>query len=157
MKNETVIIMGSSSSSGHTARISQHLAQNAGWEYIDLNRFDISYYDYHHENRLDDFIPLIKKILNQHKTIVFSTPVYWYSMSAIMKTFIDRLTDLLEIELPLKEQLKGMEMVLLSNSADKTLDYPFEIPFEKTAAYLEMKYLVHQHILNTEEHPKYQF
>lgn len=37
----------------------------------------------------DDHNKLIDQLL-KHDTIVFSTPIYWYSMSGLMKLFIDR-------------------------------------------------------------------
>jgi len=37
----------------------------------------------------DDYNFIIDRIL-PHDTLVFSTPIYWYSMSGMMKTFIDR-------------------------------------------------------------------
>ncbi|WP_163969393.1 flavodoxin family protein [Oceanobacillus halotolerans] len=38
---------------------------------------------------VDDHTKLIDKML-EHDVYVFSTPIYWYSMSGVMKTFIDR-------------------------------------------------------------------
>ncbi|QTD42379.1 flavodoxin family protein [Sporosarcina sp. Te-1] len=37
----------------------------------------------------DDYNSIIDRIL-QHDILIFSTPIYWYSMSGIMKNFIDR-------------------------------------------------------------------
>jgi multimeric flavodoxin WrbA len=37
----------------------------------------------------DDYNHIIDRIL-QHDTLIFSTPIYWYSMTGIMKNFIDR-------------------------------------------------------------------
>lgn len=37
----------------------------------------------------DDYHTVIDQIL-PHEIIIFSTPIYWYSMSATMKLFIDR-------------------------------------------------------------------
>jgi len=39
----------------------------------------------------DDFPKLAKKVLDAD-AIIFSTPIYWYAPSAILKNFIDRLT-----------------------------------------------------------------
>ncbi len=156
MRNETVIIMGSSSSEGHTARISKHLAMENGWSIIDLNKYNIGYYDYQHENRMDDFIPLIKEILKKYNTLLFSTPVYWYTMSAVMKTFFDRLTDLLDFELSDDFSFRGKQLAVISNSVETHLEYPFDIPFEKSANYLEMEYVGHQHFKNTIENPQFQ-
>ncbi|WP_042348526.1 flavodoxin family protein [Bacillus massiliigorillae] len=37
----------------------------------------------------DDYDSIIDRIL-QHDILIFSTPIYWYSMTGIMKNFIDR-------------------------------------------------------------------
>lgn len=38
----------------------------------------------------DDHDALMKAVFS-HDILVFSTPIYWYSMSGIMKNFVDRL------------------------------------------------------------------
>lgn len=42
----------------------------------------------------DHHTELIDQLL-QHDTIVFATPIYWYSMSTLMKLFIDRWSQIL--------------------------------------------------------------
>ena len=37
----------------------------------------------------DDYHPLIARVLEQD-IIVFATPIYWYGISGVLKTFIDR-------------------------------------------------------------------
>ncbi|GEK33514.1 flavodoxin family protein [Kurthia sibirica] len=37
----------------------------------------------------DDYSEILERMLT-HDTIIFSTPIYWYSMTGIMKNFIDR-------------------------------------------------------------------
>ncbi len=64
---------------------------------FDLSDYAISFYDYEHMNRNDDFIHLINKLV-EFDHLVFASPVYWYSMSAQLKVFFDRLSDLLTIE-----------------------------------------------------------
>ncbi|WNB93926.1 flavodoxin family protein [Bacillus sp. NEB1478] len=45
----------------------------------------------------DDYETLINDILN-HDILIFSTPVYWYGMSGIMKNFVDRFSQSLRNE-----------------------------------------------------------
>ena len=40
----------------------------------------------------DDYSEVLKNVMDAH-TVVFSTPLYWYSMSASLKLFIDRWTE----------------------------------------------------------------
>ena len=136
--------MGSSRSHGNTRIIADYLVKNTSAELIDLNKHEIGYFDYEHNNREDDFLSLIEKILD-YEVILLSTPVYWYSMSAQMKTFIDRISDLLKIRKDLGRQLRGKKMMVTATSSDDT-EYPeFWIPFQRTAEYLGMDYLGHAH------------
>lgn len=144
-KANTVIILGSSRSHGDTRQVADFLAGQTGSDLIDLNDFDISYFDYEHRNAGDDFLPLMERVIANYDRIVFATPVYWYSMSAVMKTFFDRLSDLLKIRKELGRQLRGKSMAVLSCSRADDVDYDFEIPFRLSANYLGMDYLGHLH------------
>ena len=77
--------------------------------------------------------------------IIFVTPVYWYSMSAVMKTFFDRITDLLTVRKDLGRKLRGMSMGSVSCGSPGELDEAFFVPFSETANYLGMKYMGHIH------------
>lgn len=132
------IILGSSRSNGDTKKAIDLVINQNPHKFIDLKNASISYYDYEHVNQNDGFIPLIKDMLNYQKW-VFATPVYWYTMSAIMKTFIDRITDLLTIEKELGRQLRGQEVyVIASDKGERT--QAFEEVFQETFKYLGMKY-----------------
>jgi GrpB-like predicted nucleotidyltransferase (UPF0157 family) len=89
----------------------------------------------------DQFIELVTKIIAAD-LVVFATPVYWYAMSAPMKNFFDRLSNLLRGEhKPLGEALYGKKMSLVSTGSDERLPLGFEVPFISTAIYLGMDYL----------------
>jgi hypothetical protein len=62
-------------------------------------------------------------------------------MSAVMKTFFDRISDLLKIRKDLGRKLRGKSMALVSCSGDNDLVNGFEMPFVESAAYLGMRYL----------------
>ena len=137
MKSNILIIMGSSRSKGNTYQIIAALQEKIAATFIDLKAYNISYYDYEHKNQTDDFLKLAEQML-QYDKIIFATPVYWYSMSAILKTFFDRLSDLLTIRKDIGRGLKGRTMYLIICSSDKELHEGFAMPFEQTAAYLDM-------------------
>ena len=61
-------------------------------------------------------------------------------MSAIMKTFFDRLSDLLKIRKPLGRRLRGKTMWVISSSSDAAVYPSFLKAFELSAAYLGMQY-----------------
>lgn len=145
MKNKTVIILGSSRSKGNTSKIVENIAINNDLDVIDLNNYKISFYDYESKNKEDDFLPLIKSLIEKYDTFIFATPVYWYSMSGIMKVFFDRFSDLVRIEKETGRKLRGKNMGVISNSHDSEIESTFYIPFQKSAAYLGMNYIGNNH------------
>jgi len=145
MENKRVIIVGSSRANGNTVKIVESIAEQFNFDIVILSEYNISYYDYESKNRDDDFIPLIKNIVEKYDTLIFATPVYWYSMSGIMKVFFDRFSDLVRIEKETGRKLRGKKMYIISNSHDDELDYNFYTPFQKSAEYLGMNYLGNKH------------
>jgi multimeric flavodoxin WrbA len=112
---------------------------------VNLSDYSFSYYDYESKNRDDDFFELAKGLITNYDTLIFATPVYWYSMSGIMKVFFDRFSDLIRIEKETGRKLRGKKMAVISNSHDSALDFDFYIPFKKSADYLGMTYLGDRH------------
>jgi multimeric flavodoxin WrbA len=136
---KTAIILGTSKLNGNTHKLAKAFVKMCPSEIYNLNDFDISNFDYEHKNKDDDFIQLIKK-LNSFDHWVFATPVYWYSMSSQMKTFFDRLSDLLTIQKDQGRKLRGKSCSLLVTGSDEKLPSSFGQPFALTANYLEMDY-----------------
>lgn len=146
-----LIILGSARSDGETKKLVTQLTAQTGWDVIDLNNYNIYNYDYDHNNRNDDFLPLMRDILPQYDTLILATPVYWYAMSGIMKTFFDRLTDLLTIEKDLGRTLRGKKMAVITSSAEGNLGNDFWIPFKASADYLGMPYIANSHCMEGED------
>jgi multimeric flavodoxin WrbA len=147
------IILGSNRKDGETSNAIRILVEKSGWDLIDLNDYNFSYYDYEHKNAGDDYIPLMRRVLADYDALIFATPVYWYSMSGIMKVFFDRFTDLLTIEKDLGRQLRGKSMAALSCSVGNHLGDLFWLPFSETAKYLGMNYIGNLHIVIDEVDP----
>ena len=114
---------------------------------IDLRSFRIGHYDYEHNYKEDDFIELFRNKIIKAETIIFATPVYWYSMSGRMKVFLDRMTDLLKIEKDLGRQLRGKSLAVFTTSNGGNIGDDFWRPFVETADYLGMNYLNNTHFL----------
>ena len=133
-----LIILGSSRSDGQTRQAIQAVIQNQTVPIVDLRELDISYYDYEYKNHQDDFIPLAERMM-KHNPIILATPVYWYSMSAVMKTFIDRWSDLLDFRKDLGRRLAGKELYVITSYASD-FSKGFEDVFLNTCNYLEMDY-----------------
>lgn len=142
---KAVIIAGSARSDGFTMKVAGSIASKTHWDLIDLNSHRITHYDYTHQNKDDDFLPLMKNLIATYDTFVLATPVYWYSMSGIMKVFFDRLSDLVTIEKQMGRTLKGKRMGVLSCSNGDNLGDAFWLPFEATANYLDMELVATAH------------
>lgn len=140
-----IIILGTSRSEGNTSKAVRALADRTGYPIIDLNTKQISYYDYESKNRDDDFLPLVRDIVTNYDLIVFSSPVYWYTMSAQLKTFFDRLSDVIRIEKDTGRKLRGKFMATLSSSESDDVPACYYEPFTLSADYLGMKYLGSTH------------
>ncbi len=145
MPNKTVIILGSSRSQGNTRKVLDYILEQNDFELIDLNDLKMGYYSYEFIHKHDDFIPTAKRIVEQYDNIVFATPVYWYNMSAVMKTFFDRISDLLRNEeIVIGRKFRGKNMAVISNSSEDLVD-GFYMPFRESANYLGMNYLGEVH------------
>ena len=142
---KTVIILGSARKNGNTREVVTELIKISDWDLVDLFDYNIAQFDYEHQNRSDDFIPLLERITSDYETFIFATPVYWYSMSGILKVFFDRLTDLLRIEKELGRKLRGKNMAVITSSNGDNLGTEFWLPFKKSAEYLGMHYITNLH------------
>ena len=138
--SKTVIIQGSSRSKGNTHTIANIIKKQIDCDLIDLSTKTIHQYSYDHQHQTDDFLPLMRQII-EYDLIIFATPVYWYSMSGILKAFFDRISDCLQIEKELGRKLRGRQMAAICCGSDKDEIEGYFIPFKKSAEYLGMSYL----------------
>lgn len=136
--SKPIIILGSSRGDGNTLKAVKAVFKNDEIPLIDLGQLNISYYDYESKNKEDDFLPLAEKMVD-YNPIVLATPVYWYTMSAPMKTFIDRWSDLISIRKDLGRKMKGKDLFIVTSYAGE-LPKGFEDAFSQTCDYMEMKY-----------------
>ncbi len=134
-----IIILGSSRSDGNTRQVAEYVKDTLELDMIDLNQYHIGYYDYNHDQK-DDYISLMRTVV-QYDYFIFATPVYWYSMSAVMKTFFDRFSDLVRVHRDLREQLRHKPLGMVCCGASPTLVEGFSNPFVESANYLTMTYL----------------
>ena len=92
----TIALFSSSRRNGNTGRLMDRIALELDLEVVDLSSLRITPYDYDHSNRDDDFESLMERVL-AHEQVIFASPIYWYSVSPAMKTFLDRISDFLEL------------------------------------------------------------
>ncbi|WP_142784740.1 flavodoxin family protein [Changchengzhania lutea] len=140
-----VIVQASSRSNGNTSLIVSFVNEELGFDIIDLNKKTIGHFDYEFNNQNDDFNSLFKHIVSNYEIIIFATPIYWYTMSGILKVFLDRISDFLKIEKEFGRLLRGKKMSVISCGSDHEIFDGFTMPFVQSANYLGMDYLGHVH------------
>ena len=137
----TVAILLTSSRSAGNTRTLVDLAFPAGrFALEDLRSLNLGFYSYENENEADDFLPLIRRMMNHH-TWIIATPLYWYSMSAQAKQFLDRLSDLLAWHKEQGRLLRGKKLAVLCSGTDPDAPESFSEPFKLTCEYLGMEFL----------------
>lgn len=150
---EAIILLGTSNPSGETVQAVLQVMGEHSIPMVDLSTLEIGPFDYSHLNQGDDFLPLMEEVV-KHDIIVLATPVYWYTMSATLKLFIDRISDLYDLRQDLLEKLKGKRLFVIASYAT-SLPRGFEDAFEQTCAYLSMHYLGTSFIYSKDKNAAY--
>lgn len=142
-------IIGSSRSEGNTEYLTNIVLKNIPHKKIDLKELTIyPIEDLRHTKKGfqpvdDDHDYIIKEIL-KHDVLVFSTPIYWYSMSGLMKNFIDRFSQAIrDNRYPnLKEHLKNVETYVITVGGDnpRIKGLPLIQQFNYTFEFLNMPF-----------------
>jgi multimeric flavodoxin WrbA len=137
----TIALLSSSRRLGNTGQLMDRIALELNIEVADLTTLRMSSYDYDHQNRNDDFEPLMKHVL-AHDQIIFATPIYWYAVSPAMKVFLDRFSDLLELPDLLSEgrRLRGKNAYVVCTSICDEPSVEFMGAFRETFHYLGMHF-----------------
>lgn len=139
MNNKKVlIILGTARSESNTLKALHADLPFKDFELVELNNIHLESYTYG-EPAKDDFLKIVEKMTHAD-VIVFATPVYWYSMSGILKVFFDRLTELISTSKKLGRLLAHKQVYLFATGTDDELPEGFEVPFKKTSDYFDMKY-----------------
>ncbi|HLT56564.1 MAG TPA: NAD(P)H-dependent oxidoreductase [Bacillota bacterium] len=120
-----VVIHGSTRKNGNTEYLTyQAVPKNEG-THIYLRDYRITpITDQRHEEDgftpADDDMGKLVHIMLQHDILLFSTPIYWYSMSGPMKTFIDRWSQIMrDPKFPhFREELKKKTAYLIAVGGD---------------------------------------
>lgn len=88
------VLFGGSRPQGNTAQLTQYALEGKQYNWIDLTQYHFKpVRDYRHESKqiesyIDDYQLIIDQVL-ESDTVIFASPVYWYSVSASLKAFID--------------------------------------------------------------------
>ncbi|MEO6081473.1 MAG: NAD(P)H-dependent oxidoreductase [Steroidobacteraceae bacterium] len=139
--SSTIALFGSSRRNGNTGQFTDHIAALLGIEVIDLGQLRISAYDYEHRNRGDDFEPLMKRVLD-FENIIVASPVYWYAVSPPVKTFLDRISDFLDIPeiMDAGRRLRGKYGYIVCTSVLEEAPKSFVCAMTDTFEYLGMRF-----------------
>lgn len=106
----SILFMNSSpNKNGNTYRIGEELLKNINHETMQMSDYKISQYG---QIFNDDQMKEILEKTKPFDTLVIGTPVYWYTVGGILKTFIDRLYMLPEAEI-----LKGKDLYLFAQGS----------------------------------------
>lgn len=73
---------------GTTVYIAKDLLKDFNYDTMEMSDYNVSQYGIVRE---DDEIKDMLNIIKNYDTLVIGTPVYFYTVSGILKTFIDRL------------------------------------------------------------------
>lgn len=88
------VLFGGSRPEGNTAQLTKYVLENVEHQWLDLTKYQLNpVRDVRHDNKnietySDDYEQLIQTVLDSD-VVIFASPVYWYSVSASMKAFID--------------------------------------------------------------------
>lgn len=137
---KAVAILGSARKHSNTLKALSQLSPVTTYDVIDLLDYKIHPYSYDAKKTDDDFLTIAQRIV-ESEVILFATPVYWYSMSGVMKDFFDRLTDLITKDKPIGRSLKGRKCYLIACGTESALPDGFEVPFRKTCEYFGMNFV----------------
>lgn len=104
--NKILFMNCSPNKNGNTYHIGEKILANKEHEILQMVDYKISQYGQVYE---DDQIWEVFKEIEKVDTLLIGAPVYWYTVSGILKTFIDRL-----YMLPEAEVLKGKKLYLFA-------------------------------------------
>lgn len=136
---KVAVILGTSRGDGNTRKLVDEFSVFSEAKVFDLADYDISFYDYEHHNKGDDFLALMRELV-AFDHIVYATPLYWYCMSAQLKVFFDRISDLLTIEKDLGRKFKGKSASMLATGHNENYPDCFVKPIALTTEYLKMEF-----------------
>lgn len=133
-----IVILGSSRTNGNTREALRSFDPLNTLPLVHLKELNITPYDYQHGNQGDAYWPLMEKALC-YPTIILATPIYWHTMSAYMKIFIDRLSDFLFLKPEMKPKLLKKKVGVIA-SYSTSIPQGFEATFHQTCQYMGMTY-----------------
>ena len=119
---EKILFVNSSPNrEGKTYRIGEELLKDKEHDVLQMADYRISQYGQVFE---DDEMKEVLKEMDKYDILVIGSPVYWYTVGGMLKTFIDRL-----YMLPEAEALRGKKLYLFAQGSAPNQDTVKSIEF----------------------------
>ena len=119
---EKILFVNSSPNrDGNTYRIGEELLKDKEHDVLQMADYRISQYGQVFE---DDEMKEVLKEMDKYDILVIGSPVYWYTVSGMLKTFIDRV-----YMLPEAEALRGKKLYLFAQGSAPNQDTVKSIEF----------------------------
>ncbi len=146
MKTKKIALINASSRpEGNCKHIENLLKEHLPINSFFLNDYQIGFFDYNNQNKNDDFLPFLEQLLD-YQIWILLTPVYWYTMSAQMKIFLDRFSDILKWKREWLINLKDTRWFVISCGSESIEIPGYFNPFRLSASYLNIDYLGDTHV-----------
>lgn len=121
MEGMILFINSSPNKNGNTYRIGEELLKEKEHDVLQMADYRISQYGQVFD---DDEIKEVVKEIDKYDILVIGSPVYWYTVGGMLKTFIDRL-----YMLPEAEALRGKKLYLFAQGSAPNQDTVKSIEF----------------------------
>ena len=119
---EKILFVNSSPNrDGNTYRIGEELLKDKEHDVLQMADYRISQYGQVFD---DDGMKDVLKEIDKYDILVIGSPVYWYTVGGMLKTFIDRL-----YMLPEAEALRGKKLYLFAQGSAPSSDTVKAIEF----------------------------
>ena len=119
---EKILFMNSSPNrDGNTYRIGEELLKDKEHDVLQMADYRISQYGQVFD---DDEMKEVLKEMDKYDILVIGSPLYWYTVGGMLKTFIDRL-----YMLPEAEALRGKKLYLFAQGSAPSSDTVKSIEF----------------------------
>lgn len=119
---EKILFVNSSPNrNGNTYRIGEELLKDKEHDVLQMADYRISQYGQVFD---DDEMKEVLKEIDKYDILVIGSPLYWYTVGGMLKTFIDRL-----YMLPEAEALRGKKLYLFAQGSSPSQDTVKSIEF----------------------------
>lgn len=154
------VLFGGSRPEGNTAQLTKSAVEGLDYKWIDLTDYQFNpVRDFRHDNRditsyNDDYKQVIDQVL-ESDTVIFASPVYWYSVSASLKAFIDHWSETLidDNYKDFKEKMakKDFRLILVGGDCPKVKAKPGITQMKYTLDFIGAE--LNGYIIGTAERP----